>query len=188
VSDEPIHNYFGLTYATHLVLDPARLNRMTDGQQRELTGMIDLLYRAFPDFSTCDVEALALAAEEGEYGDLNEEEMRLLDVEQGDDDSEHFYDWRGDEHGAHERVMVPSETEQQAREADRSVISRTLLQSMPVAWQQRFVELLEAYDEIDIATPACYDIRFYTAAGERTTDPVPSYNRGRTRLEPAVLS
>jgi hypothetical protein len=67
------------------------------------------------------------------------------------------------------------------------VIPRAVLQSMPDRWQEEFVALLdearEAFGHLD--HPASYGVfardgetgRFYR-------DPVPHYNRGRTRLTP----
>jgi hypothetical protein len=102
-------------------------------------------------------------------------------------DRTYWYDWRGDEHQSWERVVVPTETEQQARAADRIVLSRTLLQSMPQQWQEQFVTLMEQVDDVDDA-PESYDIRFYTPDGLRITDPIPAYSRGRTRLVPNLAA
>lgn len=92
-----------------------------------------------------------------------------------------WYDSRSDEHQRWERVLVPTETEQQARAAGRIVISRTLLQSMPASWQREFIELADRADH-----DGSYDIRFYTTDGIRTDDPVPHYSRGRTRITPSL--
>ena len=95
-----------------------------------------------------------------------------------------WYDWRGDEHQRDERVMVPTESEEQARWWNRIVVSRTLLQSMPSGWQAEFIALADqaTFGEIDRS----YELRFYTTAGDRTTDPVPHYQRGRTYIEPRL--
>lgn len=202
--NEPIHTWFNLTYASHLVLDPVRTSHLPPQWHTEMAAMLDQLNRAFPDINRNGDTALALAAKEWECGDLGEEQMAAIDMitsvdtvhegcdHQGDEDAkwgcEHdnlrWYDWRGDEYGRSECVAVPTETEQEARAAGRVVVSRTLLQSMPTDWQARFVRLLEQADAGDAPGPESYDIRFYTAGGVRTTDPVPHYNRGRTHIEP----
>jgi hypothetical protein len=65
-------------------------------------------------------------------------------------------------------------------------LPRTLLQSMPDEWQTRFVkclrELDEAYWHLDHAVR--YTVSVRDDKGRFTTDPIPHYNRGRTRIEP----
>lgn len=73
------------------------------------------------------------------------------------------------------------------------VLCRSMMQSMPVEWQQRAVEL---FDELDGAFPDLkrapsyivqaareseYGARVLVPIGE---DPVPHYDRGRTFIEP----
>lgn len=57
---------------------------------------------------------------------------------------------------------------------------RTLLQSMPVEWQRKFVGMLEEYEAAfeHVEQPDCYSVR---AVGP---NPIPHYQRGRTRVEP----
>jgi hypothetical protein len=203
---EPIHTWFSLSYSSHLVIDPVRYERLPLRLQAELATMLDQLQRSFPDVNPRGDEMLAVAAYESEYGELSADEMYQADVSSNEDsrhdecdhqdeaeefdcDTEpHYYDWRGDEHDHLERVQVPTETEGQARAAGRTVVSRTLLQSMPAGWQARFVALLETASDIDAADAESYDIRFYTVGGQRTTDPIPHYSRGRTRIVPAVIA
>ena len=203
---EPIHTWFSLSYSSHLVIDPVRYERLPLHLQAELATMLNQLQRSFPDVNPRGDEMLAVAAYESEYGDLSADEMHQAEVYSNEDERHdecdhqdeaeefdcdvelHFYDWRGDEHDHLERVQVPIETEQQARAAGRTVVSRTLLQSMPAGWQGRFVTLLEAASDVDAPDAESYDIRFYTADGHRTTDPIPHYNRGRTELVPAVIA
>lgn len=101
-------------------------------------------------------------------------------------DNLHWYDWRGDEYDRHNRVMVPTESDEQAAAADRIVVHRAFLQSMPTAWQERFVALLDGLDQLDVDTPDSYEIVTFDAAGNRITDPAPHYNRGRTYVEPRI--
>jgi hypothetical protein len=68
--------------------------------------------------------------------------------------------------------------------ANYLVLPRTILQSMPVAWQRRFVKCLRqlqaaAWDlpQADRYTGNCRDER-----GRFVADPVPHYQRGRTRV------
>jgi hypothetical protein len=203
---EPIHTYSGLSYSSHLVVDPVRTSQLPQEQQDQLTTMLDQLQRSFPDINPRGDEMLAVAAYESEYGELSTDEMHQADISSNEndrhDDCDHqdeaeeedcdaelyFYDWRGDSHDHLERVQVPIETEERARAAGRTVISRTLLQSMPAGWQARFVVLLEAADDVEAPDAESYDIRFYTSDGARTTDPIPHYSRGRTRLAPAVIA
>lgn len=65
-------------------------------------------------------------------------------------------------------------------------LPRTLLQSMPDEWQNRFVGCL---DELDAAyrhlnLDVNYTVSVRDGKGRFTTDPVPHYNRGRARVEP----
>lgn len=98
-----------------------------------------------------------------------------------------YYDDRDDQHSGHDRLIVPTETVDEARSAKRLVVHRTLLQSMPEAWQARFVELLSAAGAVARSTPDvpdAYDIRTFDSAGRPCHDPVPHYNRGRTCIDP----
>lgn len=65
------------------------------------------------------------------------------------------------------------------------VLPRSVLQSMPVPWQYRLTELLgeaeAAFGHLDWPT---YDVRARGERGRYRRDPIPHYNRGRTRLEP----
>lgn len=97
-------------------------------------------------------------------------------------EGQRWYDWRSDEYERWMRLVVPDETEQQASAAGRIVLSRSLLQSMPLDWQDRFVTLIGQVDD----GPAAYDIRFYDHTGRRMDDPVPDYSRGRTYIEPRL--
>lgn len=66
-------------------------------------------------------------------------------------------------------------------------LPRTLLQSMPDEWQTRFVrclmELDAAYRHLDLDN-INYAVSIRNDKGEFVRDPVPHYNRGRTRVEP----
>ena len=72
--------------------------------------------------------------------------------------------------------------------ANYLVLPRTLLQSMPEEWQDRFVECLneaeEAFSHIDQAESYMVLPRD-PRTGRFIKDPVPHYNRGRTYIEPA---
>ncbi|MGW1870954.1 hypothetical protein ACWCPS_36115 [Streptomyces mauvecolor] len=70
--------------------------------------------------------------------------------------------------------------------ANYLVLPRTLLQSMPGPWQTQFVALLEELTDAFAHVPQAeaYDVTPGTEAG---IDPVPHYNRGRTRIEPRLL-
>jgi hypothetical protein len=206
-TDDTIHGWFGLSYSTHLVLDQEVLAGQSEDWQREIAAMLGQLQEAFPNVNRHGDEILALAGEIWECSDLTDEQLRAGDISSDDGDAEDsicehehedadaewwckfdqmtWYDWRGDEIDRQDQVIIPLETLTEARAANRIVIPRTLLQSMPGEWQQRFVGLASRVER-QLADRPTYDIRFYTADGHRTTDPIPHYNRGRTRLESAL--
>lgn len=65
------------------------------------------------------------------------------------------------------------------------VLPRSVLQSMPDKWQKEFVECLEELENKfgHLEWPERYDIRARNEAGRYIKDPIPHYNRGRTKLE-----
>lgn len=69
--------------------------------------------------------------------------------------------------------------------ANYLVLHRSLLQSMPLSWQHRFTALM---DELDAAFLHVETPRYFTvnardpSTGRFIKDPVPHYNRGRTRI------
>jgi hypothetical protein len=64
-------------------------------------------------------------------------------------------------------------------------LPRSVLQSMPDEWQKNFVELLEEMDESygDLDWPR-YRVIAIGNDGRFIKDPIPHYNRGRTKIEP----
>lgn len=72
--------------------------------------------------------------------------------------------------------------------ANYLVLHRSLLQSMPEQWQHQFVTLLEELDQAfnSVKQAAKYDVRCRDSNGRYITDPVPHYNRGRTRVIPTL--
>lgn len=70
--------------------------------------------------------------------------------------------------------------------ANYLVLPRTLLQSMPDAWQTRFVaclrELDQAFDHVEQAL--AYRVTPVDEGGRVISEPVPHYERGRARVEP----
>lgn len=68
--------------------------------------------------------------------------------------------------------------------ANYLVLPRSILQSMPDEWQNRFVALLEALDEatMDIPMAPAYRVHVVDHGGRFMRDPVPHYDRGRTRI------
>ena len=66
------------------------------------------------------------------------------------------------------------------------VLHRSILQSMPVKWQRRMVRLLEQADKAvrdsEIKTASSYSLVAKDEHGHEISDPVPHYERGRTRL------
>lgn len=65
-------------------------------------------------------------------------------------------------------------------------IPRSLLQSMPVEWQQRFVECLEELDDTFDWRPreGRYWVQLKDGRGRYVEDPLMDYERGRRRIEP----
>lgn len=65
-------------------------------------------------------------------------------------------------------------------------LPRSVLQSMPVEWQRKFVDLLcdldDKFDHLD--WPSYRVSAVDKSTGRFISDPIPHYNRGRTRLEP----
>lgn len=68
--------------------------------------------------------------------------------------------------------------------ANYQVLHRSILQSMPVEWQRKFVALLEEMHEAaqDIEQATKYRVTPVGYDGKFEHEPVPHYNRGRTRL------
>lgn len=69
--------------------------------------------------------------------------------------------------------------------ANYLVLPRAVLQSMPDEWQVRMVQLLEEAHELygGLDWPD-YHVQVRDGRGRFTNDPIPHYNRGRTRIEP----
>jgi hypothetical protein len=67
--------------------------------------------------------------------------------------------------------------------ANYQVLHRSILQSMPEDWQERFVAMLEELAEAAWDIPqASYRVMAVDESGKFIQDPVPHYNRGRTKL------
>ena len=70
--------------------------------------------------------------------------------------------------------------------ANYLVLHRSILQSMPEDWQEKFVTLLDQLDAaivragIELAPE--YDVRCRDTDGRYMRDPVPHYDRGRTLI------
>lgn len=71
--------------------------------------------------------------------------------------------------------------------ANYLVLPRSVLQSMPEEWQHRFVECLNELDQAfgHLEWPSRYAVSVRRSDGRFARDPIPHYNRGRTRLTPA---
>jgi len=66
--------------------------------------------------------------------------------------------------------------------ANYLVLPRSLLQSMPEAWQHRFINCLREMETAfwHIEQADRYSVQARGADGRFVKDPVPHYNRGRT--------
>lgn len=73
--------------------------------------------------------------------------------------------------------------------ANYLVLHRTLLQSMPDEWQERFCALLEELGEAfyHVDKPDIFQVQAKDIRGRFVKDPVPHYNRGRTYIEPKAV-
>lgn len=71
--------------------------------------------------------------------------------------------------------------------ANYLVLHRTVLQSMPGEWQDRFVACLTELDHAcrraNVPQPDGYRVQPVDHRGRFTKDPVPHYNRGRARID-----
>ena len=71
--------------------------------------------------------------------------------------------------------------------ADYLAIPRSVLQSMPDEWQNRFVACLEELDEhFEWRRSGCW-VKFKDRRGRFMRDELANYNRGRRRFTPAEL-
>lgn len=70
--------------------------------------------------------------------------------------------------------------------ANYLVMPRSVLQSMPDKWQEEFVNLLEkCHEEFGYLNWPSYRVNAVdNETGRFIRDPIPHYNRGRTKLEP----
>lgn len=181
-----IHTWFGLSYSTHLVLDPARTMGLPDRWHITMNTKLTELQDAFPDLPT-DYTAIALQGIEALFEELDDEQLQRWDItfddseETGSEDQP--YSYRGESYGPFDRMVFPTETEDEARAAGRMILSRTLLQSMPETWQDHFTELLRQVTGTDSPD---YTVRFYREDGVEIDDPLPGYARGRTQLTPVL--
>lgn len=64
------------------------------------------------------------------------------------------------------------------------VLPRSILQSMPVEWQRRFVECIHEMEEAapEDAQGVTYTVNLRNEAGRFVRDPYSSYERGRRRV------
>lgn len=70
--------------------------------------------------------------------------------------------------------------------ANYLTVPRSVLQSMPIEWQERFVACLdEMATEFGHLEWPDYTVSARTSDGRFKRDPIPHYWRGRTRLAPA---
>lgn len=71
--------------------------------------------------------------------------------------------------------------------ANYLTLNRTVLQSMPLEWQERFVaclrELDDACDAAGIERAPQFSVRAVDWNNRYVVDPVPHYDRGRARVD-----
>jgi hypothetical protein len=112
-TDEPVHEFFSLSYSNYFVTHRTLAQSMPLGWQRRWVACMEELDAAFEHIETAPMYQVQ-AAREVEYGDLSEAEMLLLDVSlpdaaeyEGDEPPDVYYDRDGNEHQPHERALIP---------------------------------------------------------------------------------
>lgn len=68
--------------------------------------------------------------------------------------------------------------------ANYLVLRRSVLQSAPLEWQQRFVKMLEELEELfgQENLDGRFVVSHRDAKNRASLDPIPHYERGRTRI------
>lgn len=181
---QPIHDMFDLSYSAYAVLDPAATLDLPPSWHLGMTLAVDQLRRAYAYRPQAN-QVIALAGELHAIGELDEQQMIRWEVVYDPSEETGFpdepYSYRGESYEGDEWMVFPLETLAQARAGGRIVLNRTLLQSMPADWQERFVQLFaQMHNERE------YAVRCYDADGREIDDPIPHYSRGRTYLEPKL--
>ena len=126
LDDEPVHGYFGLTYANYKVLHRSLMQSMPVEWQRRMVACLTEADAAFAHLDTPVYDVTA--ATEIEYSELTKTQRRALGVRRSKETGR-YYDRDGEEREGWHRALVP----------------------LPGG------------------------------------DPIPHYNRGRTRIPPAVV-
>lgn len=201
-----IQTWFNLTYASYLVIDRDKLTSTEPGL--EILAKVDEVHRAFAHLSLPDYRVRLggwwpvgelddedLAAAGYQVNTPSGEATPTAEDEQEMDREEATYTNGVDEMQGWQEAFVPTPGGEQPRDS-HVVVNRTLLQSMPTEWQHALVYLLRAHSDVmearaDEPGPASCEIQAGEWAGESFTpfvngDPLPHYNRGRTRLEPRL--
>jgi hypothetical protein len=109
-TDGPVHLWFELTYANFLVWHRAYLQSMPLEWQQRFVELAEELDAAYRDQPHTDFEVATVRLEE--VGNLSDAEMRFLDIdfsddETEDDDHEEYYLKDGTAVSPHHRVGIP---------------------------------------------------------------------------------
>lgn len=112
--DGPVHTWFGLTYSNYLVLPRALMQSMPVDWQQRMVACLDEIRDAYNHLNHPDAYEVT-ASVECTYSDLNESDMQELGITgptapadgEDSDEDRYYYDKRGDQHYAWERVLVP---------------------------------------------------------------------------------
>lgn len=195
-----IHTYFGLSYSSYLIVDADRIAETRPDALKPLLNMIKQLWDAYPQYEPQARIALAgptvvlsdlSDAERTEHGVTTNLEFVHEDCECGDDEDARWeheredarWEYRGEEYECDEEAVLPTETVEDAERATRYILPRTLLQSMPLDWQERFVAAAGAAGDDD----RDFQVRVLRRSdGLEIDDPVPHYQRGRTYIAPKL--
>ena len=72
--------------------------------------------------------------------------------------------------------------------ANYMTLPRSLLQSMPYEWQEKFIDMVNELEDAyaHLKYPMRYMVTARNEHGMFIKDPVPHYNRGRTYVEPKL--
>lgn len=199
MSSTDIHGYFGLSYVNYLVIDAGRIAEREPQALAPLLRLIKQLWDAYPQYEPQTRIALAgrLAAlsdltyfERTEHGVtsnfefIHDDDCCQTDEERWDHEAEACrWEYRGEDYERDEEAVLPVETAEYAAGQVRYVLPRTLLQSMPLSWQEEFVAAARAAGDADDRE---FQIRVLRADGLEIDDPVPHYRRGRTHIAPRL--
>lgn len=107
LDDEPVHGYFGLTYANYQILHRSLMQSMPLPWQRQMVALLHQLDAAYEHLDRPD-SYIVEPARDSYYNELTPDEMQRLDVTVEErSEGWTYYDRDGVEHAGSDRVLVP---------------------------------------------------------------------------------